>query len=155
MTVSGPMIKGQNVGCGAIPGNPCPFLEIVGLILPLISLWNYKVHKKLTTPKFPGPVAFWDSPHSVSGVCFSLDKSISYLSRCLSLNSSCKGTSRTWASISAEARCVISIKRLWVQVPVWVWPGVSPGPWVQVPVWAAWFHCPSKQHTNMLSFLPS
>ena len=155
MTVSGPMIKGQNVGCGAIPGNPCPFLEIVGLILPLISLWNYKVHKKLTTPKFPGPVAFWDSPHSVCGVCFSLDKSISYLSRCLSLNSSCKGTSRTWASISAEARCVIPIKRLWVQVPFWVWPGVSPGPWVQVPVWAAWFHCPSKQHTNMLSFLPS
>lgn len=37
MTVSGPMIKGQKVGCGAIPGNPCPFLEIAGLILPLIS----------------------------------------------------------------------------------------------------------------------
>ena len=64
------------------------------------------------------PLAFWDGPHSVCGVCFSLNKSTSYLSLCLPLNSFCDETSRTWASLSPETRCVISIKRLWVQVPI-------------------------------------
>ena len=46
-------------------------------------------------------------------VCFSLNKSTSYLSLCLSLNSFCDETSRTWASLSPETRCVISVGRLW------------------------------------------
>ena len=30
-------MKGQRVGGGPIPGNPCPFLKIFGIILPLIQ----------------------------------------------------------------------------------------------------------------------
>ena len=66
------------------------------------------------------PLTFWDGPHSVCGVCVSLNKSTSYLSLCLSLNSFCNKTSRTRASLSPETRCVISIKRPRVQVPMWV-----------------------------------
>ena len=44
-------------------------------------------------------LTFWDGPHSVCGVCFSLNKSTSYLSLCLSLNSFWDKTSRTWGSI--------------------------------------------------------
>ena len=44
----------------------------------------------------PFSLTFWDGPHC--GVCFSLKKSTSYLSLCLSLNSFCDETSRTWAS---------------------------------------------------------
>ena len=55
-------------------------------------------------------------------MCFSLNKSTSYLSLCLSLNSFCNETSRTWTSLSPETRCVISVKRTWVQVPIWVAP---------------------------------
>ena len=36
-----------------------------------------------------------DGPHSVCGVSFSMNKSTSYLSLCLSLNSFCNETSRT------------------------------------------------------------
>ena len=36
-----PNIKGQKVGGGSILGNPHPFPNIVAIILPLISLWNY------------------------------------------------------------------------------------------------------------------
>ena len=36
-----------------------------------------------------------DGPHSVCGVCFSLNKSTSYLSLCLILSSFCNETSRT------------------------------------------------------------
>ena len=52
--------------------------------------------------------------HTVCGVCFSLNKSTSYLSLCLSLNSFCDETSRTWVSLSSETRCVISVGRPWV-----------------------------------------
>ena len=48
-------IKGQRVGGGPIPGNPHPFPEIVGIILPLISLWNYPAHTN-------------SLPH-ISGIC--------------------------------------------------------------------------------------
>ena len=41
-----------------------------------------------------------------------LSKSISYLSLCLSLNFFCDETSRTWASLSPEIKCVISVERL-------------------------------------------
>ena len=53
-------------------------------------LW-YNVNWK----QFTGGLAFWDSLHSVYGVCFSLNKSIFHLSLCLSLNSFCDETSRT------------------------------------------------------------
>ena len=49
---------------------------------------------------------------TLCGLCFSLNKWTSYLSLCLSLNSFCNEKSRTWASLSPEARCVISAKRL-------------------------------------------
>ena len=58
-------------------------------------------------------LTFWDSPHSVCRVCFSLNKSTSYLSLCLSLNSFWDKTSRTWGSIlkhpqGEEADCMLS-----------------------------------------------
>ena len=46
--------------------------------------------------------------------CFSLNKSTSYLSLCLSLDSFCNETSRTWPSLGLETRSVISVRRLWV-----------------------------------------
>ena len=51
-----------------------------------------------------GHSRLWDGPHSVCGVCFSLNKSTSYLSLCLSLN---------WVSW-------FSVKWQWVQFPIWV-----------------------------------
>ena len=58
-------------------------------------------------------LTFRDGPHSVCGVCFSLNKSTSYLSLCLSLNSFWDKTSRTWGSIlkppqGEEADCMLS-----------------------------------------------
>ena len=44
---------------------------------------------------------------------------------CLSLNSSCDETYRTWASLSPETGYVISMKRQWIQVPVWVLAGLK------------------------------
>ena len=52
----------------------------------------------------------------------SLSLSVSYLSLCLSLNSFCP------EAVSPETRCVISIKRQWVGIPIWV----------------VWFHCHLK-----------
>ena len=43
-----------------------------------------------------------------------LSKSTAYPSLCLSLNSFCHDTSRTWVSLSPETRCVISVGRPWV-----------------------------------------
>jgi len=34
-------IKGQNVGSGPIPGNPCHFSKVTGIIFLLPSLGNY------------------------------------------------------------------------------------------------------------------
>ena len=52
-------------------------------------------------------LALCDGPHSVCRVCFSLNlnKLISYISLCLSLNSFCNETSRTWALLDPETRC--------------------------------------------------
>ena len=58
------------------------------------------------------PLTFWDGPHCLCGVCFSLKKLTSYLSLCLSLKSFYNETSRTWASLSHEIRCVSSVARL-------------------------------------------
>ena len=70
-----------------------------------------KLHSllKLTLPNFRAALALRDGAHSVHGVCFSLNlnKSTPYLSLCLSLNSFCDETSRTWASLGPETRyCV-------------------------------------------------
>ena len=108
---------------------------------------------KLPTPITPYPGAFltfWDGSHSVCRVCVSLNKSTSYLSLCLSLNSFCGETSRTWASLNPETRCVISVGRLSVlagfgsqpcgfKSQSGFWLGLSPGTWVQVPIWGARF----------------
>ena len=40
-----PTIGAQKVGGGPIPGNPYLFPQIIGIILPLSSLWTYLVHK--------------------------------------------------------------------------------------------------------------
>ena len=44
-TVPRPTVKGQKVGGGPISGNLRPFSKIIGIILPLVSLWNYPDHK--------------------------------------------------------------------------------------------------------------
>ena len=143
-TLTGAMIasrltkKGQEAGSSPIPGNPHPFPKVVGIILPLINLWNYPAHKNYP-PCILRTLTFWDSPHSVCGVCSSpsplvfwdrlhsvsgeyttLNKSTSYPLLFFLQTSFCNKTYRTWASLSPGFRCVISIKRQWVQVPTWV-----------------------------------
>ena len=44
--------KDQNGGNGHVSGNSCPFPEIVGIILSLVSVWNYPAHKSITTLYF-------------------------------------------------------------------------------------------------------
>ena len=72
---------------------PAPFPEIVGIILLLISLWNYPAHKNwsphilglLSSSKMAhtlsvecvspmAALAFWDRLHSAYGKCLSLSK---------------------------------------------------------------------------------
>ena len=74
---------------------------------------------------FSALLALWDGPHSVCGMCFSLNlnKSTSYLPLCLSLNSFCDKTSRTCASLSPETRYVISVKRPWILARFMSQPG--------------------------------
>ena len=57
-------------------------------------------------PHFTATFTLCNGPHSVCGMCFSLyvNKSTSYLSLCLSPNSFCNETSRTWASLGPETR---------------------------------------------------
>ena len=81
---------------GPISRNLYPFPKIVGINLQLISLWNYPAHKNYAT--------FLSPQSRPLQVGFSLNKSISYLSLCLSLNSLCDETSRTWASLYPETR---------------------------------------------------
>ena len=106
-----------------------------------------------------------NGPHSVCGVYFSLNlsKSISYLSLCLSLNSFCDETSRTWASLCPETRyhgfwlglsCShvglspkqgfgwVWVQATWVQVSNWILAGFikSQDIWVQVPICGKRFH---------------
>ena len=54
---------------------------------------------KSNHPVFWGYSLLLRYPYSICGVYFSLNKSTSYLSLCLSLNSFCDETSRTWASL--------------------------------------------------------
>ena len=67
-------IEGQKVGSGPISGTLCPFPNIVGLMLPLISIWSYPVHK-YTMPYFEVL-----SLRCVCGGCYSLNEPNSYLS---------------------------------------------------------------------------
>ena len=66
----------------------------------------------------------------ICGVCFSLNKSTSYLSLCFSMNSFCDEKARSWGSLGSEIRCVISVERKTVGFG-WLWVLVS---WVQDPV---------------------
>ena len=98
-------------------------------------------------PHFTATFVLCDGPHSVCGVCFSLylNKSTSYLSLCLSLNSFCDETSRTWALLGPETRYC----GFWLGLsPNYVgsrpnqgfgWVRV-PAMWVQVPICGKWFH---------------
>ena len=95
---------------------------------------------KTGNPHPGATLVFWDGPHSVCRVCFHLNKSTSYPPLCLSLNSFCNETSRTWASLSPETSCVISVKRLWVQSLSGFWLGSSPSTWVQVSILVTQFH---------------
>ena len=100
----------QKLGVAQFLEISAPSPQIVGIILPLISLWNYLAIKTyphhILRPLLPSEMA-----HTVVE-CFSLKKPAPYLSFCLSLNSVCNETSRTWASLSPETRCVISVGRL-------------------------------------------
>ena len=49
------LLKDQGVGGGWNPGNLHPFPKIVGIILPLISIWNYPAYK--------------NHPRQISGLC--------------------------------------------------------------------------------------
>ena len=70
---------------------------------------------KLSTPRFQAvALALCNGSHSVCGECFSMNKSTSYPSLCLSLDSFCDETSRTWAFLCLETRSVISAGRPWV-----------------------------------------
>ena len=61
---------------------------------------------------------------TLCAVCFSLNKFTSSPSLCHSLNSFYDETGKNLSFIlSPQIRCVISVKRLWVQVPVWVLAG--------------------------------
>ena len=59
MTAVSPTMKGQKVDKNPIPGNLYPFPEIVKIIVPLTSLWNYPAYKN-EPPLVLGPLAFSD-----------------------------------------------------------------------------------------------
>ena len=109
----------------------------VWILLPLFVLWNCTTHKSypqhISWSHLPSAVAYtlvW-GVWSLGCSCllrwpclcsdFSLNKSTSYPSLCLSLDSFCDETSRTWASLSPETRCVISVGI--PCVPIWILAG--------------------------------
>ena len=134
------LLKGQGVGGGPNPGNLCPFPQIVGIILPLNNIRNYPAYIKTNHAIFCGRThrLRWCTH---CGVFFSLNvnKSTSYPSLCLSLNSLCDETSRTWASLDPEARYCgfwLGLNPSHVgtspkQDFSWIW---VPARWVQVPI---------------------
>ena len=132
------LLKDQGVGGGPNPRNLHPFPKIARIILPLISVWITQPIKTNHT-KFCHHICPLQCP-SLCGVCFSLylNKFTSYLSLCLSLNSFCHETSRTWASLSPETRYC----GFWLgSCPSHV--GLSPKlgfGWVWVPIWGKQFH---------------
>ena len=81
--------------------------------LPLVPPGKpMKLPNSIMTPPYPG--AALEMAYTVCRECFSLNKSTSYLSICLSLNSFCNETLRTWDQV-----CDLSW-RSWVQAPIWV-----------------------------------
>ena len=68
-------------------------------------------------------------PHSVCGVRFSLNlnKSTTALSLCLSLNSFCNETARTWALLGPENMGCgwVWVPAMWVQVSSWILAGIK------------------------------
>ena len=120
---------------------------------------------KLPTPLETDTPIPWCLSHllrwpTLCAVCFSLNKSTSYPSLCLSLNSFYDETSRSWASLSPETRCVISVGRLWVwfgfESKSEFWPGLSPGcvgssPSLRCPVSDPWALQPSLRFTFVIA----
>ena len=76
MTVLKPTIKDQKVSDGPIPRNPLNSWNNP----PTISLLNYPAPKHQPRHISDHPLIFWGGPNSACGVCFSLNKSTSYLS---------------------------------------------------------------------------
>jgi len=134
------------------------FLDISVLFPKWLEYFSHWLVYEITQPIKANPTTFqgythplwW--PHPVCWVCFSLNKSTSYLSLCLSMDSFCNETSRTWPSLGLETRSVISVRRLWVlarsvsqlnglKSQSGFWLGSSPSTWVQDPIWGEQFHC--------------
>ena len=79
--------------------------------------WTELVKTDIYIPRCHSQLLRWPI---LCGVCFSLNKTTSYLSLYLSLSPFCDKTSRIWTSSSPEIRCLISVKIPLVQVPFWV-----------------------------------
>ena len=99
-----------------------------GLICHSLLQWTIDCQNSPLWPMDLGwPCMAWlifiESCKPLHGVYYCLNKSTSYLSLCLSLNSFCNETSSTWASIISETRCMISVKRPLVQTSPWVLAG--------------------------------
>ena len=86
-----------------------------------------------------GSLDLWDGWDSIYEVCFSLNKSTSYLSLCLLLNSFHTETQRTRDSVSPEARWVFKLKGHGVKSQSRFRLGSSPSSWVQVSIRSVWF----------------
>ena len=81
-------------------------------------------------------------------MCFFVNKSISFLSLCLLLNSFCSETQRTWASVSPETR----VQSNW---NTQFQSNLDFGQ-VQVPIWPVQFHkAPQSIDSNAGSFFTS
>ena len=107
------LLNDQGVGGGPNPGNLRPFPTIGGIALHSLAY-------EITQPLKTNHATFRDCcalpsvmAHTVYGVRFSLslNKSTLYLPLCLSLNSFCDQTSRTWASLGPATKVL------------WIWAG--------------------------------
>ena len=79
-----------------------------------------------------GCTAFCNGPHAVCGLVVSLNKPTSYLILCVSFNSFCNETSRTWASLGPKTRSVISVGGPELEEFSFDWVQ-RPTTWVQLP----------------------
>ena len=85
------------MGGGPIPGNPRRFPKIVGIMLPLISLWNYSAHRN-KPPLVTGQLSLlrW-TKRSAYRICISLNKLAFTLQRLdLFFFFICPGLCRGW-----------------------------------------------------------
>ena len=102
MTVPRLTIKNQNVAAQSLEISAPS--QTVGIIL-LVNLCNYPACKSMPHHVLRPHSASATAYTLVCGMCFFLNKPTSYLSFCLSLNSFCDETSRTWASLGPETGC--------------------------------------------------